>query len=186
MSTIKKIFLSAFVTLTFVVYAVNQRSQNNNTQQTTTLTSAPTVPDSSSQTPESSSSLTDTFSNESVTSQPSSTSSTATMGQMQGSQTMPMMNGKYKNGTYTGQVTDAFYGNVQVKVTITNGRISNVQFLDYPHDRSNSVRINSQATPLLAQEAIQVQSSNVDIVSGATATSEAFMQSLASALAQAA
>jgi uncharacterized protein with FMN-binding domain len=93
--------------------------------------------------------------------------------------------GQYRDGEYTGNVEDAYYGNVQVKVSISNGKISNVQFLDYPQDRETSVRINSRATPVLRQEAIQAQSANVDIVSGATATSEAFIQSLLSALSQA-
>ena len=97
----------------------------------------------------------------------------------------PSTAGKYKNGTYAGVVADAFYGNVQVQVTISGGQISNVQFLDYPRDRNTSVRINSQAMPHLIQEAIQAQSANVNIISGATATSKAFIQSLASALTQA-
>ena len=91
----------------------------------------------------------------------------------------------YKDGSYTGSVADAFYGNVQVKAVINGGKITNVQFLQYPSDRSTSVRINSQAMPLLTQEAIQVQSAQVDGVSGATATSQAFIQSLSSALQQA-
>lgn len=99
---------------------------------------------------------------------------------------MMMGQGKYRNGTYTGSVADAFYGNVQVKVTVQSGKVTQVNFLDYPHDRSTSVSINSYATPLLAQQAVQAQSANVDGVSGASATSEAFRQSLASALAQAA
>ncbi len=88
----------------------------------------------------------------------------------------------YKDGEFTGDSVDAYYGNVQVKAVIQNGKISDVQFLDYPHDRSTSVRINSQATPQLTSEAISAQSANVDIISGATATSEAFIQSLQSAL----
>ena len=91
----------------------------------------------------------------------------------------------FKNGTYTGSVEDAFYGNVQVRVTIQGGDIADVQFLDYPHDRNTSREINSQAMPYLKTEAIQAQSANVNVISGATATSEAFIQSLASALAQA-
>lgn len=94
--------------------------------------------------------------------------------------------GRYKDGEYTGLVVDAFYGNVQVKTIINNGYISDVQFLNYPQDRSNSVVINTQAMPILKQEAIQVQSANIDIVSGATATSKAFIESLQSALSQAA
>jgi uncharacterized protein with FMN-binding domain len=93
--------------------------------------------------------------------------------------------GRYKNGTYTGSVADAFYGNIQVQVTISGGNITDVQFLQYPSDRSTSVYINSQAMPLLKQEAIQAQSAQVSGVSGATATSGAFIQSLGSALSQA-
>ena len=91
----------------------------------------------------------------------------------------------YKDGVYTGNVTDAYYGNVQVQVTIKGSKITNVQFLDYPQDRRTSIEINSQATPYLKSEAISAQSANVDIVSGATATSEAFISSLSSALSQA-
>lgn len=91
----------------------------------------------------------------------------------------------YKNGQYTGKVVDAYYGNVQVKATVQGGKISDVTFLDYPHDRSNSVRINTIATPMLKSEAIQVQSAQVDTISGATFTSNAFRQSLSSALSQA-
>jgi len=93
--------------------------------------------------------------------------------------------GQYKDGTYTGSPADAFYGNIQVDVTVTNGKISDVQFLQYPNDRGTSVMINQQAMPYLRQEAIQTQSSPVDIVSGATDSSGAFNQSLASALNQA-
>ncbi len=91
----------------------------------------------------------------------------------------------YKDGTYTGDVTDAFYGNVQVQTTVSGGKIIDVAFLQYPNDRSTSVAINSQAMPYLKQEAIQAQSAQVDIVSGATQTSNAFIQSLGSALSKA-
>ncbi len=99
---------------------------------------------------------------------------------------MPMMNhGMYKNGSYTGSVADAYYGNIQVEVIIQSGKIADVVFLDYPQDRGTSIRINTQAMPLLKNEAIQAQNAQVDIVSGATATSEAFRESLVSALTQA-
>jgi uncharacterized protein with FMN-binding domain len=88
----------------------------------------------------------------------------------------------YKDGTYTGDAADAFYGMIQVQATISNGKITNVQFLQAPNDRSTSIYINSQADPLLAQEAIQAQSANVNIVSGATDSSQAFIQSIQSAL----
>ena len=91
----------------------------------------------------------------------------------------------YKDGTYTGSVADAYYGNVQVRVTISGGQITDVVFLQYPDTHATSVMINSQAMPYLKQEAIQAQSANVQIVTGATFTSEAFSQSLQAALAQA-
>ena len=93
--------------------------------------------------------------------------------------------GKYKNGTYTGSVVDAFYGNMQVAAVIQGGKLVDVQFLQYPSDQGTSREINSQSNPMLKQEAISAQSANVNIVSGATQSSEAFRQSLASALSQA-
>ena len=94
-------------------------------------------------------------------------------------------NVSYKNGSYTGSVADAIYGNVEVQATISGGKLTDVTFLQYPSDRTTSVGINSQAMPYLKQEAIAAQSAQVNIISGATATSQAFAQSLTSALAQA-
>jgi uncharacterized protein with FMN-binding domain len=91
----------------------------------------------------------------------------------------------YKNGTYTGNVTDAQWGVVQVQTVIQNGKITSVQFLQYPNDRNRSVEINNYADPILINEAIQTQSAQVDIVSGATDSSDAFIQSLSNALSQA-
>jgi uncharacterized protein with FMN-binding domain len=98
---------------------------------------------------------------------------------------IPQPQGQYKDGTYTGSVADAFYGPLQVQVTVSGGKISNVQFLQAPSDHSESIQINQQADPMLAQEAIQAQSAQVDVVSGATQTSQAFVQSMQSALSQA-
>ncbi|HEX6480270.1 MAG TPA: FMN-binding protein [Ktedonobacteraceae bacterium] len=92
---------------------------------------------------------------------------------------------RYKDGSYTGSVDDAQWGVVQVKAIITNGKITDVQFLQYPNDRSRSVYINSVADPQLTSEAIQAQSANVDVVTGATDSSLAFIQSLTDALSQA-
>lgn len=88
----------------------------------------------------------------------------------------------YKDGTYTGLKEDALYGLVQVQVTIQSGRMANVQALDYPQDRRTSRWINSQAIPWLTSEAIQAQSARVDMISGATLTSQAFIESLQTAL----
>ncbi len=97
----------------------------------------------------------------------------------------PKQTGMYKDGTYTGGSANAYYGNVQVEAIIQGGKIADVKFLNYPQSHQISVYINSQAMPYLTQEAIQAQSANVNMISGATFTSEAFVQSLASALSQA-
>lgn len=97
----------------------------------------------------------------------------------------PVSTGAYKNGTYTGKVADAYYGNIQVQAVISGGKITDVIFLQYPNDNRTSQYINSQAAPMLKQEAIQAQSAKVDIISGASASSDAFQVSLADALAQA-
>ena len=88
----------------------------------------------------------------------------------------------YRDGQFTGAVADAYYGPVQVKVVIQKGKIAQVQIVDYPHDRRRSVDINNQAVPWLQSEAMQAQSAQVDIISGATLTSQAFIESLQNAL----
>jgi len=121
--------------------------------------------------------------------QPTATPPAAQTAPAKTSTTQPMMTpmmkpaGKYADGSYTGSAADAYYGTVQVKAVVRNGQLADVQFLQYPNDRSNSRYINSQAMPLLTQEAIQAQSAQVDGVSGATFTSQAFQQSLTAALA---
>lgn len=92
------------------------------------------------------------------------------------------LSGNIKDGVYTGSEVDAYYGLVKVQTTIRGGKIADVQFLEYPSDRRTSVRINSIAVPDLQQESIQAQTANVDIISGATLTSEAFRISLQTAL----
>ena len=93
---------------------------------------------------------------------------------------------RYKDGIFTGSAANAYYGDIQVAVTIQNGKLTAVKFLQYPNDQPNSVSINSQAMPYLQQEAIQAQSAQIDGVTGATDSSQAFIQSLSSALSQAA
>lgn len=97
----------------------------------------------------------------------------------------PVTQSGYKDGQYTGAVANTVYGDVQVKAIISGGKITDVQFLTYPNHMGHSVEVSMMSMPLLKSEAIQAQSSHVDVVSGATQTSEGFMQSLASALAKA-
>jgi uncharacterized protein with FMN-binding domain len=113
------------------------------------------------------------------------TSSTEAPGATVTPNTTEMPGSLYKDGSYTGSVADAQWGVVQVKAVIASGKITGVQFLQYPNDRNRSIYINSIADPQLSNEAIQAQSAQVDIVTGATDSSMAFMQSLSDALSQA-
>lgn len=87
--------------------------------------------------------------------------------------------------SYTGQAVTTQYGIVQVKVTVTGSRITNVAFVQLTAFDNHSQEINSYAGPQLLQETLQAQSANVDTVSGASYTSDGYRQSLQSALDQA-
>ncbi len=100
--------------------------------------------------------------------------------------TQPAPVNHYKDGQYVGTAADAYYGNVQVAAIITGGKITEVKFLEYPQERQNSVRLNENAIPRLQTETIAVQSANVDSITGASLTSAAYLESLTSALSQAA
>lgn len=151
----KKLFLSFVTIVLFLAYGFFQRSMP---QATPIATASPQTDTTSPPTPTQFSS---------------------------GSTPPPQKNSGYKDGVFTGDVTDAFYGNVQVRATIQNGKIVDVFFLQYPNDRHTSMMISMMSMPSLKQEALSAQSSKVDIVSGATDTSQAFIESLGSALAQA-
>ncbi len=91
----------------------------------------------------------------------------------------------YTDGAYIGDSVDTYFGNVQVKAIITNGGISDIQFLIFPNDRATSIKISNESLPKLRTEAIAAQNANIDIVSGATQTSDGFKQSLLTALTRA-
>jgi len=88
----------------------------------------------------------------------------------------------HADGTFVGSVENAYYGLVQVEAHVAQGKLVSVRVLRYPSDRRTSVYINSRALPVLRREAIAAQGANVDIVSGATLTSRAFVRSLDAAL----
>ncbi len=89
------------------------------------------------------------------------------------------------DGVYLGAAYDAYWGNVQVQATIRNGRLVSVDVPQFPDHRNTSRAINRQALPYLQQEVIKAQSTRVNLISGATLTSEAYLRSLKSALKQA-
>lgn len=149
----KKIIIGAFIIGVFVIYSFHQRGDGS------AAVVAPKATVQSAQTEATTSSAT-----------PATTSPT------------PVSTAAYKDGSYAGSTADAYYGYIQVRVTIQGGKLTDVQFLQYPNDQQNSVEINSQAMPYLKQEAIQAQGANVNTITGASDTSQAFVESLTAAL----
>ncbi|MCB5274172.1 hypothetical protein BJG92_01699 [Arthrobacter sp. SO5] len=85
-------------------------------------------------------------------------------------------------GTYAGSVVRTRYGTVQVQITVKAGAITDVTALKLTDAERKSVQISSRAAPLLRTEVIRAQSANVQTISGATVTSEAYLGSLQAAI----
>jgi len=84
--------------------------------------------------------------------------------------------------TLTGTTVETQYGPVQVQVTITGTKITDVTAIQVPSGNGRDQQINSYAIPQLTQEVLTAQSAHVDMVSGGTYTSEGYLTSLQSAL----
>ena len=84
--------------------------------------------------------------------------------------------------TYTGSVAQTRWGPVQAKITVQGAKITKVTILQQPSGNSRDAEINSRALPILINESLGAQNANVDMVSGATVTSEGYVQSLQAAL----
>ena len=84
--------------------------------------------------------------------------------------------------TLVGGVAQTRYGDVQVSVTLVGTRIVDVKALHLTDSSQTSVDISAGAEPTLHHEALAAQSANIDLVSGATYTSEGYRASLQSAL----
>ena len=87
--------------------------------------------------------------------------------------------------TVTGDTAQTRWGPVQVQITVAGGKITDVTPVQYPNGNGRDQEINSYALPVLAKEALAAQSANIDHVSGATVTSDGYVQSLQSAIDQA-
>jgi uncharacterized protein with FMN-binding domain len=111
-----------------------------------------------------------------------STGSTGSTGATKGSSGSSASSSGSKSGTFTGQAVDTRYGPVQVQLVVSGGKISNVNVLQYPNESQRDMDINSYALPTLNQEVLSAQSAQIDMVSGATFTSNGYAQSLQSAL----
>jgi uncharacterized protein with FMN-binding domain len=87
--------------------------------------------------------------------------------------------------TFTGTAASTRFGPVQVQITVTSGKITDATAVDYPTNNARDRQINSRAVPTLEAETVAAQSAEIHMVSGATYTSEGYVQSLQSAIDQA-
>lgn len=87
------------------------------------------------------------------------------------------------SGTFTGSVVNVNYGNVQVQITVVNGKITDAQAVQAPNGRSD--RYTSYAVPILRSQTLAAQGSNIQGASGASYTSYGWYTSLQSALSKA-
>ncbi len=84
--------------------------------------------------------------------------------------------------TITGSVAQTRWGPVQVEITVDGGVITSVAVVEYPTENHKDQEINEAALPILVEETIDAQSADIDMVSGATVTSEGYVESLQAAL----
>lgn len=84
--------------------------------------------------------------------------------------------------TYAGSVAQTRWGPVQVQITVSNGKIIKATVLQQPNGNRKDEEINAYALPTLIQDTLVAQSAEIDMVSGATVTSEGYLESLQSAL----
>jgi uncharacterized protein with FMN-binding domain len=87
--------------------------------------------------------------------------------------------------TVTGPSADTRWGPVQVQITVDGGTITDVEVVDYPSGNGKDQQINARALPILVSETLDAQSAHIDMVSGATVTSDGYVESLQGALDQA-
>ena len=87
------------------------------------------------------------------------------------------------NGTFTGPSVFVNYGNVQVKITVVNGRITDAVAVKAPSGKND--RYTNMAVPILKAQTLKAQSANIQGASGASYTSYGWHTSLQGALAQA-
>jgi len=167
-----KVLLSGFVIISFVVYAIRERLARPDTIAAEPKTSTDTQNNLPNQQGNPNSTISEAMPTAVVIPTPLADS--------------PFGQSHYADGVYNGPTVNVYYGLVSVQATVKNGSIVDVQFLQYPNDRRTSIRINSFAMPYLQQEAIQAQTANVNLISGATLTSEGFVMSLDAALKSAA
>lgn len=91
---------------------------------------------------------------------------------------------KTTSGTITGQAVGTRFGPLQLSATVSGGKITNIDAIQYPANDGRSMQISSYAIPILTQQALSAQSANIQGVGGATYTTRGYLQSLQSILDQ--
>ncbi len=86
------------------------------------------------------------------------------------------------DGAFTGDAVQTRFGAVQVEITVANGTITSAEAIQYPNSNRHDQQINAYAVPALNAEVVQAQSASIDAVSGATVTSDGYIESLQSAI----
>ncbi|KZE42213.1 FMN-binding protein [Microbacterium sp. T32] len=165
----KKIFYALMATVTGLVLLFSYRTSLGGGTETAAALPATTPAPASAQraTPSASPSA-------SASASPSSAAATQT-------QAAPASSG-LADGTYTGSAANTRYGPVQVQITVSGGVVTDVQVPVYPSENGRDQQINSRALPVLVKETLAAQSADIDMVSGATYTSDGYLTSLQSAL----
>ncbi len=119
---------------------------------------------------------------DSTTSDTSSSSNTTSTTKTSPTPTASTSSSSGVSKAVTGDAVFVRYGNVQLKVTAKNGKITDIVAVQLPDQDGRSMQISSAVEPMLKQQALQAQSANISGVSGATYTSGGYQQSLQSAL----
>lgn len=161
----RRIIISSAATISGVVLLLSLKPHS------TATTSSASISTGSSQ------SSSSTAGGTSASPSPSASSSSSSTSSGSGSST--------STRTFTGTAAQTRFGPVQVKITVKNKKITNIEVVEYPSDNPKDQEINSYALPVLNQEAISAQSAQIDSVSGATFTSDGYVSSLQSAIDQA-
>ncbi|WP_329314688.1 FMN-binding protein [Streptomyces sp. NBC_01262] len=161
----RRIIISSAATISGVVLLLSLKPHS------TATTSSASISTGSSQ------SSSSTTGGTSASPSPSASSSSSSTSSGSGSSTSTQ--------TFTGTAAQTRFGPVQVKITVKNKKITNIEVVEYPSDNPKDQEINNYALPVLNQEAISAQSAQIDSVSGATFTSDGYVSSLQSAIDQA-
>ena len=87
-----------------------------------------------------------------------------------------------KNGTFRGATSSNQFGDVNISIVVSSGKITDVVFNSMPDLDRKSAQISTQVSPILKSQTISAQSANIDGVSGATYTTSSYINSLQAAI----